>query len=586
MDFRLLAASFARRSFGWVPEILTLSRKRIQAQVRLLGLATLVGIVAGLGAIAFYLATRGVEHYALGVLVGYQPEPHPAGEPAISWPTAVNHSFSAWLLLIVPTVGGLLSGFLVFIFAPEAEGHGTDSVIEAYHHHQGQIRPRVPLVKMIASALTLGTGGSGGREGPIAQIGAGFGSLLGNLLRLRPAERRVLMAAGMGAGIAAIFRAPLAGTMFAAEVLYSSPEFESEVIIPAGFASVVAYCVFGTYSGWEPLFAIPDLTFTNPWQLGPYMLLAIFMVLLAMLYTRSFYGIKAWFDRMSMPRRFRPALGALLTAIVGLLLYFIAGRQEQVLAVLAFGYSAIQNAMTQDVHVSAAILLLIALGKILTTSLTIGSGGSGGVFGPSMVIGGCGGGALGIVLHKPVALAGAPSCQLRDRRHGRVFCRRRQNAVLHTPDRQRNDGRIPSPVALALGLRVVLYLVRQTVDLRLAGRRPLPLPGPSRQLRATSTGRGANRDFSLPGPGCSCSSPQRSTPPRSRIPQYGGNPGPPCGRWRQPAPGRGRSGGSLSRLATPLRALACLGGRSHAKRRSTAGSHGHAGPSLGTLRGE
>ena len=119
-----------------------------------------------------------------------------------------------WLLLIVPTLGGILSGFLVFTLAPEAEGHGTDAAIAAYHYHQGRIRPRVPLVKLIASALTLGTGGSGGREGPIAQIGAGFGSFLGNLLRLRPAECRILIAAGMGAGVAAIFRAPLAGASF------------------------------------------------------------------------------------------------------------------------------------------------------------------------------------------------------------------------------------------------------------------------------------------------------------------------------------------------------------------------------------
>ena len=147
-----------------------------------------------------------------------------------------------------------MSGWIVFTFAPEAEGHGTDSVIAAYHFHQGQIRPRVPLVKIIASSITLGTGGSGGREGPIAQIGAGFGSLLGQSAAARAAERRVLMAAGMGAGIGAIFRAPLAGTIFAAEVLYSSTEFEREVIMPAGLASVVSYCVFGLFSGWQPLF--------------------------------------------------------------------------------------------------------------------------------------------------------------------------------------------------------------------------------------------------------------------------------------------------------------------------------------------
>jgi len=358
-----------------------------------------VGIVAGLGAIVFYISTRIVEHYALGVVAGYYPEPHPGGEPSMSWLPVMAHPLYPWLLLIVPTVGGLLSGMIVYKFAPEAEGHGTDSVIAAYHYHQGQIRPRVPLVKIIASALTLGSGGSGGREGPIAQIGAGFGSLLGNLLHLRPAERRVLMAAGMGAGIGAIFRAPLAGTIFAAEVMYSSPEFESEVIIPAGIASVISYCVYGAYSGWEPLFKIPDLSFTNPLRLGPYLLLALFMALLAMLYTHSFYGVKRLFDRLPLHRHFRPALGAFLTGLIAFVLYFLTRQNPQVLAVLAFGYSSIQNAMMQDSNVTAMILLTIALGKILTTSLTIGSGGSGGVFGPSMVIGGCGGGALGIVLH-------------------------------------------------------------------------------------------------------------------------------------------------------------------------------------------
>ena len=305
-----------------------------------------------------------------------------------------------WLLLVVPTIGGLISGLIVYTFAPEAEGHGTDSVIAAYHFHQGQIRPRVPLVKILASSITLGTGGSGGREGPIAQIGAGFGSLLGNLLRLRPAERRVLMAAGMGAGIGAIFRAPLAGTIFAAEVLYSSPEFEPEVIIPAGIATVISYCIYGWYSGWEPLFTTPpDLTFSNPLRLGPYLLLALFMALLAAFYTRTFYLFKERFERLPIRKHFRPAIGAFLTGLIAFVLYFLMGKNQQVLAVLAFGYSSIQGAMTQDTGATAAILLTIALGKILTTSLTIGSGGSGGVFGPSMVIGGCGGGALGVVLH-------------------------------------------------------------------------------------------------------------------------------------------------------------------------------------------
>jgi CIC family chloride channel protein len=387
--------------FGWFPEILRLGSHRIRGQVRLLGLAPLVGFVAGLGGIAFYIGTRVVEHYVLGTWAGYYPHPHPGGEAVLPWLTVLEHAFRPWLLLLIPTLGGILSGILVFTLAPEAEGHGTDAVIEAYHHHQGQIRPRVPLVKMVASALTLGTGGSGGREGPIAQIGAGFGSLLSNLLHLRVVERRVLMAAGMGAGIAAVFRAPLAGTMFAAEVLYRSPEFEPEVIIPAGIASVVSYCTFGIFSGWQPLFTIPtpDVRFHNPWELGPYVLLALSMALLALLYTRSFYGCKRVFDRLPIRPHFRPAIGAFLTGVVALVLYFLLGRDERVLSVLSFGYSAIQQAMTRDINVSALLLLAIALGKILTTSLTIGSGGSGGVFGPSIVIGGCGGGALGLLFH-------------------------------------------------------------------------------------------------------------------------------------------------------------------------------------------
>src|SRR5690242_15315124 len=226
----------------WFPEFWKLGRRRLRPQARLMGLSLLVGVIAGVGAVIFFAACQVVAHYALDALAGYRPNP-PGGEPPLLPDTL--RPFHPWLLLVVPTLGGLLSGLIVYTLAPEAEGHGTDAAIEAYHYHQGRIRPRVPLVKIVASALTLGTGGSGGREGPIAQIGAGFGSFLGNMLRLRPAERRILMAAGMGAGIAAIFRAPLAGALFAAEVLYRSPDFESEVVIPAALACITAYCTFG-----------------------------------------------------------------------------------------------------------------------------------------------------------------------------------------------------------------------------------------------------------------------------------------------------------------------------------------------------
>ncbi len=396
----------------WFPEFLEFSKTRFRSQGRVLGASILVGVIAGLGGVAFSVAGQFVLQLTLEGLAGYRAQA-PAGEPDFFWLPRFEHDFLPWLLLLVPTLGGLLSGLLVFRFAPEAEGHGTDAAIAAYHVGQGIIRPRVPLVKLIASALTIGTGGSGGREGPIAQIGAGFGSLLGTLLRFRVAERRILLAAGMGAGVAAIFRAPLAGTLFAAEVLYCSPEFEPEVILPTGLASVIAYCTFGavvsalggTADPWQPLFdtRAQGLNFASAWELGPYLLLALWVALLSMLYVRTFYGITHLFRLLPLPRVLKPAVGAFLTGVVGVALYHAFGGKETVLAVLSFGYGILQRGLTEGLgggtSLTAGLLLAVCLGKILTTSLTIGSGGSGGVFGPSMVIGGCGGGALGMFLN-------------------------------------------------------------------------------------------------------------------------------------------------------------------------------------------
>ncbi len=400
---------------SWIPEFFTLTRSRVRSQARLLGAAVLVGVVAGVGAVVFQLACQLAVYFALNVGVGYFPL-EPSGEHAPAWivhPPAwmpqPRADFTPWLLLLIPTVGGILSGVLVFSLAPEAEGHGTDAVIAAYHDRKGRIRYRVPIVKTVASAITIGTGGSGGREGPIAPGSAlsASASFLPTSLKFKASDRRILMAAGMGAGIAAIFRAPLAGALFAAEVLYWSPEFEPEVIMPAGLASVVSYCTFGLFfaDGWRPLFDTPNLTFDNPWQLGPYLLLAVCMIVLAMIYTRSFYGLTNLFHRLPMIRHLKPAIGAFLTGAIGFALFCVF-RNQSVLAVLAFGYGALQMAMTDSVqHLAgadalwlAALLAAISLGKILTTGLTIGSGGSGGVFGPSMVIGGCGAGALGLVL--------------------------------------------------------------------------------------------------------------------------------------------------------------------------------------------
>ena len=197
------------------------------------------------------------------------------------------------------------------------KGHGTDAAIEAFHHKGGFIRSRVPFIKTIASAVTITTGGSGGREGPIAQIGAGFGSFLATKLKLSDRERRIMMAAGIGAGVGSIFRAPLAGALFAAEVLYRDPEFESDVIIPAGISSVVAYCLFCLVFGWGSLFEAPYFHFRNPLELGPYLILALVLVPTGILYIKSFYGTIGLFHKLKVPNHIKPAIGGMLTGIIG-----------------------------------------------------------------------------------------------------------------------------------------------------------------------------------------------------------------------------------------------------------------------------
>ncbi len=344
----------------------------------------IIGLIAGLGAVLFHYLCHIGSHLFLDSMAGYRP-PHPAGEAPLFTPTGTP--LSRWMLLFVPAIGGILSGWLVYTFAPEAEGHGTDAAIDAYHNKGGLIRGRIPIIKTIASALTISSGGSGGREGPIAQIGAGFGSFLATKLKLSDRERRIMLAAGMGAGVGAIFRAPLAGALFAAEVLYSEPEFESEVIIPAGIASVVGYCVFCLFFGWGALFETPAFEFKNPLELGPYSVLAFVLVLFGILYVKSFYGIRDLFKSFKMPNHLKPALGGLCTGMIGFYLP----------ETLSFGYGFAQQAL--DNQLTVPVLLGLAVGKIFTTSFSIGSGGSGGVFGPSIVIGGAVGGAVGNIFH-------------------------------------------------------------------------------------------------------------------------------------------------------------------------------------------
>jgi CIC family chloride channel protein len=280
-------------------------------------ISSLIGIVAGVGAIVFYAAIHLATHWFLNGLVGYMP-PDAAGEGSATIMPFWN-SVRPWLLPIVTAAGGLVAGIIVFWLAPEAEGHGTDAAIAAFHQGKS-IRARIPLVKLVASAITIGTGGSAGREGPAAQISAGFGSILASVLHLDARDRRIAIVVGMGAGIGAIFRAPLGGAILAAEILYTD-DLEVEALVPALIASIIGYSVFGAWSGWNPIFTVPaNLAFTSPVQLLYYVVLGVLCGAIGLLYANGFYGITHIFHRLRLPNWLKPGVGGLFVGLIGLVI--------------------------------------------------------------------------------------------------------------------------------------------------------------------------------------------------------------------------------------------------------------------------
>jgi CIC family chloride channel protein len=347
-------------------------------------LSVLVGVVAGLGAVVFSVLLDQVRSNVIVRGAGYvMPEPGAEGRAVIARPPARR-----WFLVLAPAIGGLLSGLLIYTFAPEAEGHGTDAVVDAFHRRRGLIRARVPFVKTIASVLTIGTGGSAGREGPIGQIGAGFGSALAGVLKTSDRDRRLLVIAGAGAGIGAIFRAPLGGALFACEVLYREADFESAALVPAFVAAIIAYSVYCSITGvWGPIFEVPPLQFLHPAELPFYALLGLACVVAGSVYVKVFYGIRDLFRRIPIPNHIKPALGGLGVGLIGLL----------VPQILGMGYGWAQLAINGSLALQTALVILVL--KMFVTGLTIGSGGSGGVFAPSMVIGGMLGSTAGNLFH-------------------------------------------------------------------------------------------------------------------------------------------------------------------------------------------
>jgi CIC family chloride channel protein len=335
--------------------------------------ALLVGIGAGLGAVVFRRLIEGVHRLAYeglgGMLEGIYP----------------------FYFLIIPALGGAIVGPLIYRFAREAKGHGVPEVMEAVALRGGRIRPRVAVVKSLASAICIGTGGSVGREGPIAQIGSALGSTVGQLFRLSDDRVRNLVACGAAGGVAATFNAPIAGSVFALEVILGQfhATYFGAVVISAVVADVTAHI----FEGDLQAFAVPEYILVSPWELLLYALLGILAALTAVLFTRTLYFSEDLWDRFHIPEYFKPVLGGVLLGVVGILSPKIGGFPR----VFGVGYDTITQALSGQLALQITVVLLFA--KLLATIITLGSGGSGGIFAPSLFMGAMLGEAFGQGVH-------------------------------------------------------------------------------------------------------------------------------------------------------------------------------------------
>ncbi len=283
-----------------------------------------------------------------------------------------------WIMIFLPALGALAGYALIKRFAKLEHARGTDSAIKAYHQHGGYITSTVIPIKSVASVLTVGSGGSAGYEGPVTLIGAACGSVVARSLNLTVRARRILMAAGLAAGIAALFQAPLAGAIFGCEIFYSSSDVEYETVLPCFIAAPISYTIYAYFFGWQPLYE-------NALRLLPYFALAIVITFGARFYISFFRGTEETFSNLRIPGSLKVVVGGLL---VGLLGYFVFP------GVYGAGYPIIRRCLVEDGN--AVVFLAMFFLNVLSTSFTVGSGGSGGVFAPALVCGATLGAATGL----------------------------------------------------------------------------------------------------------------------------------------------------------------------------------------------
>ena len=350
-------------------------------------LAILIGLVAGLGAVVF----RGLIAVFHNLLF--------LGNFSFTYDANVHTPPSPWgiFVILVPVVGAAGVAFLVGKFAPEAKGHGVPEVMDAIYYNNGVIRPIVALIKSLASALSIGSGGSIGREGPIIQIGSSFGSTMGQIIRMPPWQRITLIAAGGGAGIAATFNTPIGGVLFAMEIMLH--EVSARTMIPLAISTATATYVGRLFFGPYPSFVIPALEtpcfhVANFWLLLSFVGLGILLGIVSAVYIKSIYAFEDFFDQRIKGNYYtRHMTGMLLVGAIMYLLMFVWGHYY----IEGVGYATIQDVLTDKLSAFYLLLLLFVL-KLLVTSLTLGSGASGGIFSPSLFMGATLGAAYGIAL--------------------------------------------------------------------------------------------------------------------------------------------------------------------------------------------
>jgi CIC family chloride channel protein len=354
-----------------INKILDWEKLRSNEYTIMVVLAIIVGLTAGFGAVGFRHLIDFFQTLAYG------------GENDLL-ELVINLPW--YYRVAIPAIGGLIVGPLVYFFAREAKGHGVPEVMEAVALKGGIIRKRVVVVKSLASAISISTGGSVGREGPIVQIGSAIGSVLGQFMKISADRMRTLVGCGAAAGIAATFNAPIAGSMFALEVILG--DFGLATFSPIVISSVVATAVSRAFLGDVPAFIVPTYELVSAWELPMYVIMGIFCGVVGVVFTKTLYRIEDLFDGMKFPEYLKGIIGGLMLGVASLIF-------PQVLGV---GYGAIDMALMQKM--AWWLLLVLVVVKILATSVTIGSGGSGGIFAPSLFLGAMAGGFFGAVVHQ------------------------------------------------------------------------------------------------------------------------------------------------------------------------------------------